>query len=112
MSSFRPTYLHEGTEGCSSLCPSTCSLLPAPYTHTHTFEKLPHIPNIFFPHTPSTRTTQDKVDALGLPRTARFFGAAAAAGVLFLTVSWTHACIGLLVTASYWRTLLVPREVR
>lgn len=54
---------------------------------------------------------QDKADAAGLPRTVRALAVASAVTVLFFVGSWTQAFLGFFVAATYWRTLLVPKEV-
>lgn len=55
--------------------------------------------------------TIDKADAAGLPRTVRALAVASAVTVLFFVGSWTQAFLGFFVAATYWRTLLVPKEV-
>jgi hypothetical protein len=55
---------------------------------------------------------QDKADAAGLPRTVRALAVASAVTVLFFFGSWSQSFIGFFVAATYWRTLLVPKEVR
>jgi hypothetical protein len=55
---------------------------------------------------------QDRVDATGLPRTARALFLLGAVATLWLTSSCAQAAIGLFVALTYWRTLLAPREVR
>jgi hypothetical protein len=54
---------------------------------------------------------QDRVDATGLPRTARFLFLVAAVAALWCTSSFTQSAIGFFVALAYWRTLLAPREV-
>jgi hypothetical protein len=54
---------------------------------------------------------QDKADAAGLPRTVRALAVASAVTVLFFFGSWSQSFIGFFVAATYWRTLLVPKEV-
>ncbi|KAF6255089.1 Reticulon-domain-containing protein [Scenedesmus sp. NREL 46B-D3] len=55
--------------------------------------------------------TIDKADAAGLPRTVRALAVASVVTVLFFVGSWTQSFIGFFVAATYWRTLLVPKEV-
>jgi hypothetical protein len=55
---------------------------------------------------------QDKADAAGLPRTVRALAVASAVTLLFFVGSWSTSFICFFVAATYWRTLLVPKEVR
>jgi hypothetical protein len=54
---------------------------------------------------------QDRIDAVGLPRTVRFLVCVGGVATLWLTSSFTQSAIGFFVALTYWRTLLAPREV-
>jgi hypothetical protein len=47
-----------------------------------------------------------------MPRTIRLAFVALALVALFFLASWVQFGIGVLVALTYWRTMLVPKEVR
>ena len=51
------------------------------------------------------------MDAIGMPRTIRLLVVALALVALFFLASWVQFGIGVLVALTYWRTMLVPKEV-
>jgi len=53
-----------------------------------------------------------KVDSIGMPRTTRLLIVALALVALFFLASWVQFGIGVLVALTYWRTMLVPKEVQ